>query len=127
VPTVLKSGSLNLLEPSGLLQACNGIALPFSGPFEKSMMFTIIVSSFILGILFCCCYLSIIIIIIIINIIIIIIINSVCYNVGARACICSRSRQLSHRDHIQIDSGVCPLSHPVVIVGSLPGNKAAGP
>jgi len=28
VPTVLKSGSLNLLEPSGLLfQACNGIAL----------------------------------------------------------------------------------------------------
>jgi len=25
---VLKSGSLNLLEPSGPLQACNGIALP---------------------------------------------------------------------------------------------------
>ena len=25
---VLKSGSLNLLEPSGLVQACNGIALP---------------------------------------------------------------------------------------------------
>jgi len=24
-----KSGSLNLLEPSGLVQACNGIALPF--------------------------------------------------------------------------------------------------
>jgi len=25
----LKSGSLNLLEPSGTVQACNGIALPF--------------------------------------------------------------------------------------------------
>ena len=29
MPTVLKSGSLNLLEPSGLVQACNGIAAPF--------------------------------------------------------------------------------------------------
>jgi hypothetical protein len=28
VPTVLKCGSLNLLEPSGPVQACNGIALP---------------------------------------------------------------------------------------------------
>ena len=28
MPIVLKSGSLNLLEPSGLAQACNGIALP---------------------------------------------------------------------------------------------------
>ena len=27
MPTVLKSGSLNLLEPSGTVQACNGIAL----------------------------------------------------------------------------------------------------
>jgi hypothetical protein len=27
---VLKSGSLNLLEPSGPVQACNGIALPFT-------------------------------------------------------------------------------------------------
>ena len=26
---VLKSGSLNFLEPSGPVQACNGIALPF--------------------------------------------------------------------------------------------------
>jgi len=26
--SVLKSGSLNLLEPSGPVQACNGIALP---------------------------------------------------------------------------------------------------
>jgi len=25
----MKSGSLNLLEPSGPVQACNGIALPF--------------------------------------------------------------------------------------------------
>jgi hypothetical protein len=30
VPTVLKSGSLNLLESYGPLQACNGIALPFT-------------------------------------------------------------------------------------------------
>ena len=30
MPTVLKSGSLKLLEPSGPVQACNGIALPFS-------------------------------------------------------------------------------------------------
>jgi hypothetical protein len=29
VPIVLKSGSLNLLEPSGPVQACNGIALGF--------------------------------------------------------------------------------------------------
>ena len=29
VPNVLKSGSLNLLEPSGPLQACNGLALFF--------------------------------------------------------------------------------------------------
>jgi hypothetical protein len=28
VPTVLKSGSLTLLEPSGPVKACNGIALP---------------------------------------------------------------------------------------------------
>jgi len=27
VPIALKSGSLNLLEPSGPVQACNGIAL----------------------------------------------------------------------------------------------------
>jgi len=29
VPIVLKYGSLSLLEPSGPVQACNGIALPF--------------------------------------------------------------------------------------------------
>jgi hypothetical protein len=29
VPIDLISGSLNLLEPSGPVQACNGIALPF--------------------------------------------------------------------------------------------------
>jgi len=28
VPIVLSSGSLNRLEPSGPVQACNGIALP---------------------------------------------------------------------------------------------------
>jgi hypothetical protein len=30
VPTVLKSGSLNLLGPSGPVQACNGTSLPIS-------------------------------------------------------------------------------------------------
>jgi len=30
VPIVLKSGNLNLLEPSGPVQACNGIALHFT-------------------------------------------------------------------------------------------------
>ena len=30
VPTVLKSGSFKLLEPSEPVQACNGIALPFT-------------------------------------------------------------------------------------------------
>ena len=29
VPIVLKSGSLKLLEPSGPVQICNGIAVPF--------------------------------------------------------------------------------------------------
>ena len=28
MPIVLKSGSLNLLEPSGPVQACNGVVLP---------------------------------------------------------------------------------------------------
>jgi len=32
VPIIVKSGSLKLLEPSGPVQACNGIALPFVGP-----------------------------------------------------------------------------------------------
>jgi hypothetical protein len=31
VPIVLKSGSLNLLEPTGPVKACNGIALPLHG------------------------------------------------------------------------------------------------
>jgi hypothetical protein len=36
VPIVLKSGSLNLLELSGPVQACNGIALPFTnGKYEN--------------------------------------------------------------------------------------------
>jgi hypothetical protein len=30
VPIVFKSGRFNLLEPSGLVQVCNGIALPFT-------------------------------------------------------------------------------------------------
>jgi hypothetical protein len=35
VPIVLKSGSLRLLEPSGPVKACNGIALPL--PFIYSL------------------------------------------------------------------------------------------
>ena len=36
VPIVLKSGSLNLLELSGPVLACNGIALPFTvSPFKN--------------------------------------------------------------------------------------------
>jgi hypothetical protein len=36
VPIVLKSGSLNFLEPSGLVQACNLIALPLLLPLQRS-------------------------------------------------------------------------------------------
>jgi len=36
VPIVLKSGSLNLLEPSGPVQACNGIVLPLTYCEEKA-------------------------------------------------------------------------------------------
>jgi len=38
VPIVLKSGSLNLLEHSGPVQACNGIALLIQS-FVKPMVF----------------------------------------------------------------------------------------
>jgi len=34
VPIVLKSGILNLLEPSGPVQACNRIALPFTAMYH---------------------------------------------------------------------------------------------
>jgi hypothetical protein len=34
VPIVLKFGSLNLLEPSGSVKACNGIDLPFLLPLS---------------------------------------------------------------------------------------------
>jgi hypothetical protein len=37
VPIVLKSGSLNLLEPSGPVKACNGIALPLPLPFNAEI------------------------------------------------------------------------------------------
>jgi len=38
VSTLLKSGSLNLLEPSGPVQACNGIALPLPYLFISKIM-----------------------------------------------------------------------------------------
>jgi len=40
LPIVLKSGSLNLLEPLGPLQACNGIALRFFILFILSSFFS---------------------------------------------------------------------------------------
>jgi len=39
VPIVLKSGGLNLLEPSEPVQACNGIALPL--PLPLPLPFTV--------------------------------------------------------------------------------------
>jgi len=36
VLTVLKSGSLKLLEHSGPVQACNGIALPYMSTVRQS-------------------------------------------------------------------------------------------
>ena len=38
---VLQSGSLNLLEPSGPIQACNGIALPFLYYLIHSLVFSL--------------------------------------------------------------------------------------
>jgi hypothetical protein len=38
VPIVLKSGNVNFLEPSGPVQACNGIALPFTAPYFQFSM-----------------------------------------------------------------------------------------
>jgi len=36
---VLKSGSLNLLEPSGPVQACNGMALSCENPTGRMRVF----------------------------------------------------------------------------------------
>jgi hypothetical protein len=44
VPIVLKSGSLNLLEPSGPVKACNGIALPLPFTFLIIISQTIFVA-----------------------------------------------------------------------------------
>ena len=44
VPITLKSGSLNLLEPSGTAQVCNGIALPFI----VILLYIFITSSFVI-------------------------------------------------------------------------------
>ena len=40
MPTVLKSGSFNLLEPSWPGQACNGIALPILPPYTQDRRYT---------------------------------------------------------------------------------------
>ena len=39
--TVLKSGSLNLLEPSGPVQVCNGIALPLHVVVAGKLLFDV--------------------------------------------------------------------------------------
>ena len=44
---VMKSGSLNFLEPSGPAQACYGRALPFSYDFSHGMYMYIIVEIYI--------------------------------------------------------------------------------
>ena len=38
MPIVLKSGSLNLLEPSGPVQGCNGIALLYTVHYSVSFI-----------------------------------------------------------------------------------------
>jgi hypothetical protein len=43
VPIELISGSLNLLEPSGPVKACNGITLPFSGDSNSKVVLVVVV------------------------------------------------------------------------------------
>jgi hypothetical protein len=43
MPIVLKSGSLSLLESSGPVKACNGIALPFYWNFRQKTQITLTV------------------------------------------------------------------------------------
>jgi hypothetical protein len=42
VPIVLKSGSLNILEPSGPVQACTGSALPLSFTYVIEQMLKVL-------------------------------------------------------------------------------------
>jgi hypothetical protein len=42
VPIVLKSGSLNLLETSGPVKACNGIALPLTLPTQFGLISAVV-------------------------------------------------------------------------------------
>ena len=44
MPIVLKSGNLSLLEPSGPVQACNGIALPFIYDWQECGLYFHILS-----------------------------------------------------------------------------------
>ena len=46
MPIVLKSGGLNLLEPSGPVQVCNGIALPLYTICVKCLSYGICSVSF---------------------------------------------------------------------------------
>jgi hypothetical protein len=47
VPIVLKPGSLKLLEPSGPVQACNGIALPFFTIWQANIRMVINILEFL--------------------------------------------------------------------------------
>jgi hypothetical protein len=38
VPIVLKSGSLNLLEPSGPVKACDGVAFIYTVPLDDEQI-----------------------------------------------------------------------------------------
>jgi len=49
VPNVFKSGNLNLLEPSGPLQACNGVALPLPLLKLEVEAFPVMLPTFVIG------------------------------------------------------------------------------
>jgi hypothetical protein len=46
VPIFLKSGSLNLLEPSRPVKACNGVALPLSNVYHTHVILGLDKNSF---------------------------------------------------------------------------------
>ena len=52
VPIALKTGSFNLLEPSGPVQACNGIALPLALQFHNIRITSHMFSNFLLRVSF---------------------------------------------------------------------------
>jgi hypothetical protein len=49
MPTVLKSGSLNLLEPLGPVQACNGIAFLYGKIETKAITVALLIKGLQMG------------------------------------------------------------------------------